>query len=239
MSMPSDPETDLAEEDIRKILHEVPIFASLDGPALARLQGGVRRRGLSAGQTLFEKGDAGDRVFVLLSGCLVGRDSSPGGRDLVLSRIHPGTLFGEMAVLDAEPRSLTVHAETDSQLLHMPTRSFRELLLSEPAIALNLATELARRTRLLNDQVFGLVMHDVETRLCQLLLRMARDAGECRPGGVLQPAPTHESMAAQVGANREAVSRAISRLNRLGLIETGRKRIVFRDTEAMAERGAG
>ncbi|WP_407943327.1 Crp/Fnr family transcriptional regulator [Mangrovicoccus ximenensis] len=142
---------------------------------------------------------------MLVAGRLIGRDSSPGGRDLVLSTIRPGTLFGEMAVLDHEPRSLTVHAETDCLLLHMPTPEFRALLLAEPVIALDLATELARRTRVLNDQVFGLVMHDVETRLCGLLLRLGREAGQCRPGGVLQPAPTHEGRA---GLPPESISTA-------------------------------
>ncbi len=237
MPMASDADGGFASAETRRVLSEVPIFRAVGDMVLARLEAGFRRQMLSAGQTLFEKGDPGDRVFVLLSGRLVGRDASPSGRDLVLSTIHAGTLFGEMAVLDAEPRSLTVHAETDCVLLYMPTQSFRDLLLAEPVITLNLATELGRRTRVLNEQVFGLVMHDVETRVCRLLLRLAREQGQDRDRGELHPAPTHEAIAAQVGANREAVSRALSKLNRQGLIETGRKRIVFRDIAAMEDHG--
>jgi len=218
---------------IRQALERVEIFRGLSGDGLSRLAGEFRAMQLEAGRTLFEQGDEGDGVYLLLAGTLTGHSVSENGRDLVYASIPPGTLFGELAMLDDLPRSLTLTAASDSQLLHLSAPAFRALLLAEPRVTLNLAAELSRRNRRLNDQVFGLVMHDVRTRVRLLLVRLAREAGQFHEGGVLEPCPTHEAIAGQIGANREAVSRAISDLNRQGVIEAGRKRILFRDIEAL------
>ncbi|TRW96284.1 Crp/Fnr family transcriptional regulator [Paracoccus sp. M683] len=173
-------------------------------------------------------------MFVLLSGRLVAHRTSISGRDLVLSVFRPGTLFGEMAALEDQPRSLRVYAETHCRLLYMPTGAFRDSLLAQPIIALNLATELCHRLRNKNEQMFGLVMQDVEARLRLLLLQLARESGQVRTHALLRPAPTQEALAARIGANREAVSRALSRLKRLGLIGTSRRNIVIRNIDALA-----
>lgn len=225
-----------APADMRALLCALPLFQGLSQAALDRVRSDFVPRRLGAGSTLFEKGDPGDGVYILLSGQLNGHVISTTGRELVLTTILPVRLFGELAVLDDLPRSLTISAVADSGLLHMPDGRFRKMLETEPRIALNLAAELGRRNRALNARVFGLFMHDVETRLCELLLRMAREAGQCHPGGVLEAAPTHEAIAAQVGANREAVSRAMSRLAGLGLIEARRRRIVLHDIKALSAR---
>ncbi len=116
----------------------------------------------------------------------------------------------------------------------MPTGAFRDSLLAQPIIALNLATELCHRLRNKNEQMFGLVMQDVEARLRLLLLQLARESGQVRTHALLRPAPTQEALAARIGANREAVSRALSRLKRLGLIGTSRRNIVIRNIDALA-----
>lgn len=225
-----------AAADMRVLLCTLPLFQGLSQTALDRVRSDFVPRRLRAGDTLFQKDDPGDGVYLLLSGQLNGHVISATGRELVLTTILPVRLFGELAVLDDLPRSLTISAVTDSRLLHMSDRRFRKTLETEPRVALNLATELGRRNRTLNARVFGLFTHDVETRLCELLLGMAQEAGQRHPGGVLDAAPTHEAIAAQIGANREAVSRAMSRLTGLGLIEASRRRIVLRDIEALSAR---
>lgn len=212
------------------------LFRGLSDLALERVRGGFRTCELQSGQTLFQKGDPGNGVYVLLSGQLVGHVVSETGRDLVLTTLRPTCLFGELSALDNLPRSLTISAPVASQLLHMPERRFLDLLEAEPRIAINLASELSRRNRALNMRVFGLVMHDVETRLCDLLLQLARHTSDGGPGTTIDPAPTHEVIAAEIGANREAVSRAMSRLNRLGVINARRGRIVLRDIAALSAR---
>lgn len=219
---------------VRRFLRDVPVFHSVDDAGLDRLQESFHQIALAEGARLFEKGDGGDRVFVLLSGRLVAHRLSTGGRNVVLSIFRPGSLFGEMAVLEDQPRSLSVYAETDCRLLQMPTLKFRENLLAQPIIALNLATELCRRLRNMNDQMFGLVTQDVEARICLLLLRLVRESGQVSATALLRPAPTQEVLAARIGANREAVSRALSRLRRLGLIDTSRQNILIRDVDALA-----
>jgi CRP-like cAMP-binding protein len=188
---------------------------------------------MERGQILFEYGDGGEDVFFLLSGRLVGQVMSESGREVTFTELRAGTHFGELAALDNAPRSLTVSATQPSRVGRLSGAQFRALLMDEPMIGLNLARELGQRTRALNEQMFGLAVHDVETRVRTLLLRLGQEAGQIFEGGVLEPAPTHESMATRVCANREAVSRAISKLNKQGIVEAGRQRVVFRDIERL------
>jgi len=215
-------------------LAAAPLFEGLDPERLAALAGGMHVFALAGGQILFEHGDAGDDVFVLLSGRLVGQVMSESGREVTFADIRPGTHFGELAALDAVPRSLTISATEASRLARLSGAQFRDLLLAEPRVGLNLARDLGRRNRALNAQVFGLAVHDVGARVRTLLLRLGQEAGQAFDGGRLEPAPTHESMATRVCANREAVSRAIARLHRAGVIEAGRQRVVFRDIARLA-----
>lgn len=226
----------LPSDETAARLAGLALFRGLSQPALHHVRAGFRTCELQSGETLFQKGDAGDGVYVLLSGQLVGHVVSEDGRDLVLTTLRPTCLFGELAALDHLPRSLTIRARVAAQLLHMPERRFMDLLETEPRIAINLASELSRRNRALNTRVFGLVMHDVETRLCDLILQLARQTSDVLPGAIIDPAPTHEVIAAEIGANREAVSRAMSRLNRLGVIEARRGRIVLHDIAALSAR---
>lgn len=99
----------------------------------------------------------------------------------------------------------------------------------------NLALDLASRNRLLTERVFGLVVHDAETRLRLYLSRLAQDQGQLRTGGVLEPAPTRDDMARYVGVNREAVSRMIARLTRAGVIDSARRRIVIRQPTQLVQ----
>ena len=95
--------------------------------------------------------------------------------------------------------------------------------------------DLETRNRRLNDRIFELVVHDVETRVKLLLVRLAMEADELHDGGLLDPAPTHSDIASHVGANREAVSRVLARLTKTGIIESGRKRITLNSVDDLVE----
>ncbi|WP_322890868.1 MULTISPECIES: Crp/Fnr family transcriptional regulator [unclassified Yoonia] len=186
-----------------------------------------------SGKVVVEQGERSDQVYFVLSGRLLGQLVSESGREIAFTEILTGSHFGEIAALDGMPRSITVSAIEDSRLGMIGGEAFRRWLQAEPKLALALAGDFAARNRRLTERIFGLVTHDVESRVRVFLSRLAQDTGELKQGGVLRKAPSHDEIATFVGANREAVSRAIARLTAEGTLESGRRKIVIRDVDAL------
>jgi CRP-like cAMP-binding protein len=214
-------------------LSQVSLFAGLGAQTTRRLAQDMHIISVSAGRIVVEQGELSQDVYVVLSGRLIGLMLSSTGRELAFTEIGPGNYFGEIAALDGQPRSITISAAVPSRLARLSGEALRRWLREEPGIAANIARDLASRNRVLTDHIFGLVVHDVDKRVRILLSRLAQERKQLVPGGMLSPAPTHEAMATRIGANREAVSRVISRLNREGIIEAGRKKIVLRNIDSL------
>ncbi|MGC9368764.1 MAG: Crp/Fnr family transcriptional regulator [Paracoccaceae bacterium] len=214
-------------------LPSLSLLSGLDAATRAAFAADLQPISMQPGQVVVEQGDRSDDVYVVFSGRLLGVLLSTEGKEIAFAEIGPGQYFGEITALDGRERSITVSAATKSRLGVMRAVAFRRWMAREPRIAQNLALDLAERNRRLTERIFALVAHDVDKRVRALLSRLAQRAGQLKPGGVLSPAPTHHAMAAYVGANREAVSRVIARLAADGVIETGRRRIAFRDIDAL------
>ncbi|NSX53642.1 Crp/Fnr family transcriptional regulator [Parasulfitobacter algicola] len=211
------------------------LFAGLDQELCDGLSDDVVVTSYKPGQIIIEEGELSRDIYLVLSGKLVGLLLSENGKEVSYTEITKGSYFGEISALDGRPRSITISAETDCKLGRISHAVFQKWMVAHPVILQNLAINLAQRNRALTERIYGLVVHDVEKRVCLYLSRLAQSKEQLFPGGVLQPAATHEAMAAFIGANREAVSRVIARLSRKGVIEASRKKIVFRDIRALLD----
>ncbi|TCN17294.1 Crp/Fnr family transcriptional regulator [Sinorhizobium americanum] len=214
-------------------LGSVSLLAELNESTRAAFAKSLCLRTVKPGQIVVEQGERTDDLYIVFSGRLLGLLLSANGKEVAFTEIGRASYFGELAALDGQPRSITVSALSESQLGVMHASMFCGWIEREPRIGFNLARDLAKRNRTLTERIFGLVVHDVDKRVRVLLSRLAQSTGQLRPGGVLEPAPTHDAIATYVGANREAVSRVIARLSSDGMIEAGRRRIVFHNIDAL------
>lgn len=216
-------------------LAKVGLFKDLPAAELSKLVPGVAPVRVLKGHTVMEKGDMSTDVFLVLNGRLVGVLISDEGKEVAYAEFRRSTHFGELAALDHGPRSLTVFAAEESLVGRISGPQFLEWLDTFPRIARNLMVDLGTRNRRLNDRIFELVVHDVETRVRLLLVRLAMEADQLHDGGLLDPAPTHSDIASHVGANREAVSRVLARLAKTGIIESGRKKITISHLDELVD----
>lgn len=208
------------------------LLAGLSPHELASFLSELRKVRVVAGQIVIIQNDLTNQVF--FSGRLHGQLTSENGRGISFTQISAGNYFGELAALDDSPRSITVSAIEKSQLGVMSGRVFRRWLTRRvPALPLALVSDLAVRNRQLTERIHGLVAHDVDKRVRSYLARLALNSGAFNVGGVLERSPSNEEIVTFVGANREAVSRVISRLACEGILESGRRRIIIRNVDAM------
>jgi CRP-like cAMP-binding protein len=219
---------------VETTLQKVPLFSQLGPPDLQRVLEVARERAYPKNSVILFEDDPGDALYVVKQGqvkvVLIGED----GREVILSVLGEGDFFGEMALIDDEPRSAHVIAMSDSSLLVLRREDFQGLLMQTPGIALAMLRELTRRLRRVDEKVGSLVLLDVNGRVARLLLDLAEEAG----GERITRRLTHHTIAQMIGSSRETVSRTMRELVDKGFIEVSRRDIVIRDRSAL-ESAAG
>jgi CRP-like cAMP-binding protein len=219
---------------VEATLQKVPLFNQLAPADLQRVLEVARERAYPKNSVILFEDDPGDALYVVAKGqvkvVLIGED----GREVILSVLGEGEFFGEMALIDDEPRSAHVIAMEDSALLVLRREDFQGLLMQTPGIALAMLRELTRRLRRVDEKVGSLVLLDVNGRVARLLLDLADEAA----GERITRRLTHHTIAQMIGSSRETVSRTMRELVDKGLIEVSRRDIVIRDRSAL-EAAAG
>jgi len=214
----------------RGLVRGVSLFADLEPAALASLERAAELRDFPEGAVIVSQEDAGESLFVLVRGRVKVVLYGESGREVILSIFkQPGDFFGEMALLDDEPRSATVIAADRSRLLVLSRAAFQEHITTHPRTALRVLTELSRRLRRADEVIGNLALLDVYGRLAGKLRELAESDGEEVDDGVLiRQRPTQAEIAAMIGTSRETVSRALSELARRGFVEMSGKKLLLR-----------
>jgi CRP/FNR family transcriptional regulator, cyclic AMP receptor protein len=213
-------------------LATIPLFSGLQRDELQKFADLTRERSYPKGSVILFQDDPGDSLFVLRSGrvkvVLIGED----GREVILGVLEPGAHFGELALIDDQPRSAHVIAMEDANLLILRREDFRRRVEANPSVAWALLTELSRRLRRADVKIGGLVLLDVPGRIARLLLDLADEAGSTE----IEKPLTHQTIAQMIGASRETVSRAMKEFQDSGLITVERRRIAVGNREALEKR---
>jgi CRP-like cAMP-binding protein len=154
-----------AEASDRAAGHETPleragIFAGLVPEDLAMIKRHLRRTASDKGQTLFSEGDPGNELFVITKGSASAYLRQASGADIRLATFAPGTIFGELAILDPGPRSASVVADAELVCYALSGENFVSLSDAAPDVAIkvlaNLGRELTRRLRQANRTIHQL-----------------------------------------------------------------------------------
>ena len=212
----------------------VPLFKGLQPHELQRFAEVTREKSYPRGSVILFEDDPGDALFIVREGrvkvVLVGED----GREVILGVLGVGDHFGELALIDDQPRSAHVIAMEDSTLLVLRREDFRRRVEETPAVAWSLMQELSRRLRRADDKIGGLVLLGVPGRIARLLLDAAVTAGS----DALDRPLTHQTIANMIGASRETVSRAMKEFQESGWIAVERRRIRLADRAALEKRAS-
>lgn len=212
----------MVQVDALTQLRRVPLFAGLSDESLMKLVEGSRSRSFPAGQVIWSEGDPGDALLILVSGQLRISRIEADGRESVLSVVEPPAVIGELALLDSQPRDATVVAQRDVTVRLLPRQAFRELIAKEPAAIYGLLKTLATMVRTSNERYSRVVALDVPSRVAAWLLDRAAKADLLAGGAAPIELPLGRSqgeLAAEIGATRSTLNRALKDLERAGLIE--------------------
>ncbi len=204
---------------VREFLRQVPLFESLSLDELDALASVTIARSFSRDNVIILAEEEGDTLFLIRSGQVKVSIVSDDGREVILSLLGPGAVFGELSLLDGRPRSANVVATEETELFMLRRPDFVQLICRVPRIATALLAELASRLRKTDRQIEGLALLDVTSRIAETLLQLASERGvEVPEGVVIQKRPTHQDLANMSGTTRETVSRVLKRLESQGYL---------------------
>lgn len=218
-------------------LRALPMFSDMAADDLDTFAEMVQYRKFPKGAFIVNQNDPGSSMYLLASGRVKVSLASPDGKELALNYIEAPGHFGEMSLVDAEPRSADVIAVTAVELFSLDARDLSVAIQINPRLALSLIATLSRRLRHTIGRLEDMAFHDAAHRVMRVLLNVATASYEARGVSIIQGL-THYDIATLAGTSRETASRIISGLAKDSIVTTkGRKILV--DMIALRERLEG
>lgn len=219
----------MSKEELIPFLKNVPVFEGLRDEEYETIISALIPKNFSKGETIvFEEDSESSSFFLIGSGNVSVVVITPEGRQTILATLKKGEFFGEMALLDGEPRSASVVAAEDCRLYMLNRVDFMRLLQRHPDIPTRMLVEMSKRLRHSNRQINSLSMMSAYGRVADVLMQMADDSGRKKDDTiVIEPCPTHKTISEMACTTRETVSRVFSRLRKQRKIITDRKRMVI------------
>lgn len=212
------------------VLQRMPLFASLSKRELLAISKITRERRYTRNQVIIRAGERGTTLFLLTSGVIRISIGNGRGKEIILGVLYPHDFFGEMALLDSLPRSATVVAVQESEVLVIPRRDFLECIRRSPKIATKMIVTLSLRLRRANRKVGGLVFMKASGRVAHTILELAEGRSVMTPEGVVVDVPfTRRGLADMAGVSRETLARMLTKFQRTGLLQIQRQRFLIPD----------
>ena len=212
----------------RTLLAKVSIFNGLDGTALENLGDKLKVVTFAKDGVIVSQDDPGDSMFIIKKGRVKVVLYGDSGREVILSILREGDFFGEMSLLDGQPRSANVIATIESEMLVLSRDDFVEHLEAQPGTALNILAAMSHRLRHADEVIGNLALLDVYGRVARVLIGLASSDGQTTDEGVvIKERPTQQDLASMIGTSRETVSRVLGEFQRRGFLSMQGKKILL------------
>ncbi len=220
-----------------EVLAQSGIFQGLSEDAVNPVASRLETITLPRGRVIFNEGEPGDSLYIVMTGKIKLSRRAPDGRENVLAVMGPSDQFGELSVFDPGPRTATATAVTDVRMAKMPQAMLRPWIEAHPEVGERLLQVLARRLRRTNDSVADLIFTDVPGRVAKALLQMADRFGSRESEGLrVKHDLTQEELAQLVGASRETVNKALADFASRGWLRLEPRSVVLMDVERLSRR---
>jgi len=217
-----------------EFLRKVPFFSRLKAAELRQVYNISQVKEFGPGEIIFSKSETADRMFIVLAGRVKIFSPSRGKKRKTFAYLLPGDFFGEMALIEGQVRSASAEAVDYSKLLVVTKKAFQNLLTSDPKLALFMLRAVSERLRMANAEIENLLFRNILGRVAKTLHDLARRGQKVRGGVLLKDHYTQQELADLVGTTREPLTRALSALRRVQLVEGQGGRYFIKDAEKLA-----
>jgi CRP-like cAMP-binding protein len=206
-----------------------PLFAAMRPEELDEILRFSSERRVRRGQTIFQRGDNGSSLMAVLRGRIRISSVSGDGKEVTLNVINPGEIFGEIALLDGEPRSADATAIEDTLLLVVERRHFLPFLRQNEDLFARLLAVLCSRLRRTSTALEEIALFDLPVRLARVLLKLAEDYGRPNSSGTrIDLKLSQRELSNLVASSRESVNKQLRAWRENGTLDLEAGFIVLR-----------
>lgn len=210
------------------------VFATLTPRESARVAAAGERIAFGPGDYLFRQGDAHSGIFILREGIVRSFYVAPNGREITLANWIPGNFVGGPDIFSEAPHVWSGIGVKAGYAIRLPGPAVRRLMSEIPNFALGLVQALAYKGKCYSSLLQMLGTRSVVERLAHLLLNLIDLKGiESEGTIVIAEMPSHEELAAMVGATRQWISMTIEKFRKRGLVDINGRRLVVLRREAL------
>lgn len=218
-------------------LKEVPLFNDFSAKELKVLEQTAQVRSYGKGDEIVHRSEEGDTFFSIVEGRVKVILADDEEKEYILGVLRPKEFFGELALLDGEPRSATVVALEETEVMALQRDDFLKQIKNHPELCIKLMVVLGRRLRNANESIESLAFKDVCGRLAKMILDMAETSGEKQDDGIHVPLEySRTELAHQIGTTRETLTRALKTLQSMGHIKVRRKSLLITSEKGLQDR---
>ena len=215
---------DIQSNRVASLLGRITAFKELNADVLDRVSPLFHSKKFDANQIILSSGEDSTEVYFIVSGLVRATMYTPSGREVSYQDIPAGSMFGEMAAIDGMHRSTGVIAIEGTHLLVLSSKNFIDLISKYPSIGLATLYKITKVNRFLCERIYEFSALDVNHRVRAELLRLAEDTGADGGDMVAIPnMPTHQELANRLATHREAVTRELNSLEKIGVFKKSKR----------------
>lgn len=222
-------------ETFTKNLAGIELLSEITPERMSELERLARWRRCRARELVFDMQSSGTEVYFIVEGALQVVNYSPAGREVSFALVPKGGYVGEMSAIDSKLRSATVVAVEGTVLASISSQTFKNLLLDYPKIALVVLQYLAAMVRDADARIMDLSTLSAINRIQSDLLRLAVIDEDDDNMAIISPILTHSDIAARTSTARETVSRVMSNLSRIRIIERKKNALWVLDVKRLSD----
>jgi CRP-like cAMP-binding protein len=221
-------------------LKQCSLFEQLTPIETRHLEAQAVTRTFKPRATIYLPTEQSHCVLVLVRGRVKIKTLVADGREAILAFIEEGELFGELALVDTEPRNEFAEAVLESLVLALPRDALLWVMDRRPDVALSITKLVGFRRRRIENRLRNILFRSTRDRVLALLVELLETYGE--PGGgrwVIRLPLSHQELASLIGATRESVTLTLNQLQSEGLIEVRRRQIAILQRGRLVEEATG
>ena len=233
--MTRDTTRDVTREE--QLLRSAPLFGGMDIGSARSLMEKMTRSEVSKGDTIFNEGDDGQALYIIVRGKIKLARTARDGRENLLGLLGVGDMLGELSVFDPGPRLARAHAVEDSTVYELPKAVLDEWLDTHLEMSRPIMRALAQRIRRTSNTMADLVFSDVPGRVAKAILDLGHRFGRMERGHIMvRHGLTQEELAQLVGASRETVNKALADFAARGWVRREGRAVVLLDLDRLERR---
>lgn len=206
------------------MLKDIPLFSCLEDHEIEHLEKVALKKLYLKNRVVVSEGDESDCLYVIESGKVKAIINDEEGKEITLNMHGPGEYFGELSLIDGEPRSATIMTKERTKFVVIMRDNFKKMLLSNSEMSFNFLKGLTKLLRQTTHKVENFAFLDVYGRIRKVLHDLAKPQGD---KFIIEEKLTHQEIANFISSSREMVSKILKELSDGGYISIDKKQITI------------